>query len=140
MAEIFQLGVNSLGEDDMAAMLSIGETETDTSSPAPKTGSTLFVSEHCSSTKKCKGKRKRVSFAGPNVMSMFPEFLFHASGYQRKPIPFAPDLPHAEMEQLEKGIADLGKLHVADLQKLEKEDQEWWKRKQTQLAHTFMQD
>lgn len=140
VAEIFQLGVACLGENDMAALISTAETGAITSSPAAKAQPTLFVPEHGSSVHKDKGKRKHVSFAGPDMMSLFPGFLLHAPGHQRKSMPFAPDMPLEEVLRFEGEIAGLGKQQMADLQRLEKEDQQWWKRKQTQLAHTFMQD
>lgn len=134
VAETFQLGVACLGEDNIAALLSTAEPDAD------EAGSTLFTPEHSGSAKNGKGKRRCVSFAGPDMASLFPGFLFHASGHQRKPLPATPDLPAAELQQLEQAIADLGKQHVVDLQKLEKEHQAWWQKKQTQLAHTFLQD
>lgn len=141
MAEMFQLGVHCLGESNIAALLSTAEIDTTAvPSPASTAESTLFVPDHGSSTKKGKAKRKRVSFAGPNMLSLFPEFLFHASGYLQRPIPAVPELPHDKAKQFEMEIGGLGNQHIADLQRLEKEDKDWWTRKQTQLAHTFMQD
>lgn len=140
VAEIFQLGVACLGEQNIAALLSTAETDAGASSPAAPAESTLFVPEHGSPAKKEKGKRKRVSFASPDLMTLFPEFLFDAAGLQKKSVPAALDMPQEAIHQLEGELAGLGKQHVADLQRLEKEDQQWWKRKQTQLAHSFMQD
>lgn len=140
VAEIFQLGVASLGDSDIAALLSTAETAVNASSPASKPDSTLFVPEHGSEIKQGKSKRKRVSFAGPDMMSLFPEFLLHASAQQRKPVPATPELPHEEVQQYEADIMGLGKQHIADLQRLEKEHNAWWERKQKQLANTFLQD
>ncbi|KAF2625628.1 hypothetical protein BU25DRAFT_492878 [Macroventuria anomochaeta] len=139
VAEVFQLGIACLGENDIAALLSTADTDVNDFSPASKAESTPFVPEHDSSAKG-KGKRKRVSFAGPDMISLFPGFLFQTSGHQKKPIPAIPDLPSGEVQQLEGKIAGLGKQHVADLQRLEKEHKAWWERKQNQLAHTFLQD
>lgn len=133
VAEIFQLGVACLGEVDVTALFSTAGTDRD----YPE--STLFVPEHGSSAKKDESKRKRVSFAGPDMAALFPKFLLHTTGQQKLP-PVSPDLPTEEFQHLEQTIADLGVQHTADLQRLEKEHQAWWKKKQTQLAHTFMQD
>lgn len=131
VAEIFQLGVACLGEKNIAALFSIGELEAD------EVESTLFVPEQGTSPHKAKGKRKRVSFAGPDMAKLFPGFLFQASGQQRKAIPASPELPTNEVQELEQVITDLGKQHVADLQQLEKEHVAWWKKKQKQLAYSF---
>jgi hypothetical protein len=134
VAEIFQLGVACLGKDNIAALLSTAEPDTE------EAESTLFVPEHGDSTHKDKGKRKRVSFAGPDMANLFPGFLFQNPAQQRKTIPVSPDLPAEDVQQLEQRIRDLGNQHAADLQRLEKEHQTWWKKKQSQLAHTLMQD
>jgi hypothetical protein len=140
VAEIFQLGVACLGENDIAALLSTAEVEANASSPASKAKSTLFVPEHGSSVRKGKGKRKRVSFTDPDLMSLFPEFLLYRSPNQRAPVPATPELPFDDVQQHEADIAGLGKQHIADLQRLQKEHKAWWERKQAQLANTFLQD
>ncbi|KAJ4378366.1 hypothetical protein N0V86_006067 [Didymella sp. IMI 355093] len=134
VAEIFQLGVAHLGKDNIAILLSSAERDTE------EVESILFIPEHGDSTHKGKGKRKRVSFASPDMANLFPGFLFQTSAQQRKSNPVSPDLPAEEVQQLEQRITDLGKQHAADLQRLEKEHQTWWNKKQTQLAHTLMQD
>ncbi|KAF9693466.1 hypothetical protein EKO04_008358 [Ascochyta lentis] len=140
MAEIFQLGVICLGEGVVAALLCTAKADANASSPASKAEPTLFVSEHGSPAQEGRRKRRRVSFRGTDVMSLFPGFLHQASKLPRPSTPIAPETPHEEIHQFEGEIAGLGKQHVADLQRLEKEAQKWWLRKQTQLAHTFMQD
>lgn len=134
VAEIFQFGVACLGEENIAALLSIGELE------ANQVESTLFVPEQGASPHKGKGKRKHVSFAGPDMAKLFPSFLFRAPGQQRKAIPASPELPTDEVEVLEQVIKVLGKQHVADLQQLEREYVAWWKKKQKQLAYSFAED
>lgn len=140
VAEIFQLGVACLGESDITALLSTAEVEANASSPASKVESTVFVPEHGSSVGKGKGKRKRVSFADPDMMSLFPEFLLYRSRNQRTPVPATPELPLDDVQQHKADIAGLGKQHIADLQRLQKEHKAWWERKQAQLANTFLQD
>ena len=139
VAEIFQLAVACLGENDVAALLSTAGADVNAPSPAYKTQSALFAPEHGSSARKGKGKSKRVSLASPDMMNLFPEFLSHVSGHQ-KSISAAPDLPLGEVQQLEKELSALGRQHVANLQRQEKDYKAWWERKQKQLAHTFMQD
>ncbi|KAF1928552.1 uncharacterized protein M421DRAFT_62411 [Didymella exigua CBS 183.55] len=133
VAEIFSLGVACLGEDTIATVLSTAEPDADDAEP------TLFVPEHKSSANKGKAKMKRVSFAGPDMANLFPVFLLQTSE-QQKLIPATRNLPIEEFRQLEQAIADMGKQHIADLQRLEREHQAWWKKKQIQLQHTFMQD
>lgn len=133
VAEIFQVGVVCLGEDNMAALLSVAGPDVDGEK------STLFAPEHGSLTHKSKGKRKRVSFAGSDMETLFPGFLFHASEQQTL-VSATPNLSAKAAQQIEQEIVDLGKQHVVDLQRLEKEHQAWWKKKQNQLAHTFLQD
>jgi hypothetical protein len=140
VAEIFQLGITCLGENDMAALLSTAGGDTDASSPTSKAESTLFVPEHGSPARKARGKRKRVSFAGPDMKGLFPEFLFYTSDRQKKPIPAVPEVPRDEIRQLDKEVSGLGKQHIVEVQRLEKEYQDWWTRKQTQLARTMLQD
>ncbi|KZM19261.1 uncharacterized protein EKO05_0007346 [Ascochyta rabiei] len=140
VAEMFQLGVTCLGERGMAALLSTAETDTNASWPASKAGSTLFLAEHGSPAQKGRRKRKRVSFVGPDLMSLFPAFLMEATEVPKPSTPAALHLSHEEVQRLEVEMVGLGKQHVADLQRLEKEDQKWWMRKQSQLAHTFTQD
>ena len=139
VAEIFQLGVGCLGESEMAALLSTADADGNAESPASRAESTLFVPEHGSEVERAKGKRKRVSFAGPDMVDLFPGFLLHASGHQ-KSIPATPVLPLEGVQQFEEDIAGLGRQHDADLRRLEKEHKAWWERKQRQLAHTLMQD
>jgi hypothetical protein len=139
IAEIFQLGVACLGENDIAALLSTAEGASPPS-PATETESTLFVPEQGSLVNKT-AKRKRVSFAGPDMMALFPGFLLcPVPGGLNLDVPSVPELCLEEVEQLEKEIGGLGSQHVKELQRLDREHVEWWKRKQTQLAHTFLQD
>lgn len=140
VADIFQLGVACLGENGIAALLSSAETDADVISQNTEAGSTLFVPEYGGSVHTGKEKEKRVSFAVPDTTKLFPEFLFHAARLQRKPVPIATQMPIEEVHALEERLAGLGKQPLADLQRLEKEDQQWWKKKQNQLAHSFMQD
>lgn len=134
IAEIFQLGIACLGEDDMASLLSPAGTDAD------EVKSTLFVPEQDSPPHHAEGKQKRVSFAGPDMSKLFPRFLSQAPGQQRKPVPTSPELPVDEVQQLEQTIADLGKQHMADLQRLEKEHLTWWKKRQKQIQQAFAQD
>ncbi|KAF3032608.1 hypothetical protein E8E12_003640 [Didymella heteroderae] len=134
VAEIFQLGVTCLGEEIVATLLSSTEPHVD------EAESTLFVPEQGSSVHTGESKRKRMSFADPDMGKLLPGFLFRTPVQRRKPIPSSPELPADGVQQLEQTIVDLGKPHVAELQLLEKEHQAWWKKKQKQLAHTFMQD
>ncbi|KAJ4987252.1 glutaredoxin [Stagonosporopsis vannaccii] len=138
VAEIFQLGVVCLGESDIAVLLSTANAELDSSSHASQAESTLFVPEHSGSTKG-KGKRKHVSFASPDMIALFPEFLFHTSATQ-KPVPTTPELPLEDVQKFEKEVSALGKQHSADLRGLEHEHKAWWERKQKQFAHMLMQD
>lgn len=138
VAEIFQLSIVCLGETDVAALLSTANTDPDASSPASKAESTLFVSAHGSSVKG-KGKRKHVSFASPDMMALFPEFLFHASGSQES-VATAPDLPLEVVQKFSDEVSVLGKQHSTDLRRLENEHKAWWERKQKQFAYTLMQD
>ena len=134
VAEIFQLGMACLGEENIASLLSAAGPD------SGEAESTLFVPEQGDLTHKTMGKRKRVSFAGPDMAKLFPGFLFQASGQQRRPIPTLSELPADEVQQLEQVIADLGKQHVADLQRLEKEHLTWWKKKQKQIHQAFASD
>jgi hypothetical protein len=134
VADIFQLGMACLGEENIASLLSTagpdgGEAE-----------STLFVPEQSDSAHKAMGKRKRVSFAGPDMAKLFPGFLFQTPAHRRKPVPVSPQLPADEVQQLEQVIADLGKQHVAELQRLDTEHLAWWKKKQKQIQQAFAQD
>ncbi|KAJ4349012.1 hypothetical protein N0V95_004949 [Ascochyta clinopodiicola] len=140
VAEMFQLGVTCLGERCMTTLLSTAEVDANMSSPASKAESTLFVAEYGSSVQKGRRKRKRVSFVGLDGKSSFPDFLIHATEVSKQSITAALEMSHEEVQRLEADLAGLGKQQVADLQRLEKKDQKWWMRKQTQLAHTFMQD
>lgn len=139
VAEIFQLGVTCLGGADIAALLSTVNVDLNAPSSVSKAESTLFVPEHGTSEVKSKGKRKRVSFVRPDMMALFPDFLFHAPGMQ-KPVPATPDLPPEEVQKLKDEVFVLGRQHSAGLRQLEDEHKAWWERKQNQLAHTFLQD
>ncbi|KAF3040816.1 hypothetical protein E8E11_007227 [Didymella keratinophila] len=134
VADIFQLGMACLGEESIATLLSTAEPG------AGEAESTLFVPEQGDSAHKAVGKRKRVSFAGPDMVKLFPGFLFQTPGQQMKPVPASPELPADEVQQLEQVIADLGKQHVADLQRLEKDHLTWWKKKQKQIHQAFASD
>lgn len=139
VAEIFQLGVSCLGEADVAVLLSNADTTPNTSLPATKAEPTVLDPEHGNADGKGIRKRKRVSFASPDMMALFPEFLFLTSGKQ-EPTETAPELPVQDIQQLEKDVSVLGKQHSAELRQLEHEHKAWWEKKQKQLAHTFMQD
>ncbi|KAJ4310885.1 hypothetical protein N0V94_008231 [Neodidymelliopsis sp. IMI 364377] len=140
VAEIFQLGITCLGENDMAVLLSTARGDIDALSPTSKAELMSFVPEHGSPAREAKSKRKRVSFAGPDMKSLFPEFLFHTSDSQKEPIYAVPEVPRDEIRQLDKEVSGLGKQHVVEVQRLEKEYEDWWTRKQTQLARTMLQD
>lgn len=134
VAKIFQLGTACLGEDNLASLLSVAGPD------AGEAESTLFVPEQADSAHQAMGKKKRVSLAGSDMAKLFPGFLFQASGQQKRPIPALPELPADEVQQFERVIADLGKQHVADLQRLEKEHLTWWKKKQKQIHQAFASD
>lgn len=138
VAEIFQLGTACLGEDQVAALLAT--TDERAVSPASKAESTLFFPEHSSSAKTGKGKRKRVSFAGPDMLDLFPGFLSATVEHEKKPVPATPELSSEELQQFRGEVAGLGNHHIKDMQRLDKEHRVWWEKKQTQLAHTFLQD
>ena len=139
VAEIFQLGIAYLGESDMADMLLPSDAGLAASTSASGAESSLFVPEQESPSKKAGEKRKRVSFAGPDLKRLFPSFLFHRSGHQ-KTIPVAPGLYMEEIQRFKKEISDLGNQHVAELQSIEGEYKAWWKKKQQHLAQFFMDD
>ena len=134
VAEIFQLGMACLGEENIASLLS------NAGSDAGEAESTLFVPEQGDSAHKAMGKRKRVSFACPDMAKLFPGFLFQTPAHQRKPVLASPKLPTDKVQQLEQVIADLGQQHVADLQRLEKEHLTWWKKKQKHIHQAFASD
>lgn len=134
VAEIFQLGMACLGQEDIAFLLANSELE------AGEAESTPFDLEQTNSAHSVMGKRKRGSFAGANMAKVFPGFLFQAPTNQREPVPASPQLPADEVLQLEQVIVDLGKQHVTDLQRLEKDHLTWWKKKQTQIQRAFAQD
>jgi hypothetical protein len=134
VAKIFQLGTACLGEDNLASLLSVAGPD------AGEAESTLFVPEQADSAHQAIGKKKRVSLAGSDMAKLFPGFLFQASGQQKRPIPALPELPADEVQQFERVIADLGKQHVTDLQRLEKEHLTWWKKKQKQIHQAFASD
>lgn len=139
VAEIFQLGGACLGTSDIAALLFTAETGLEVSSPTSKAESTLFVPVHNGPDKKAGKKRKRKSFACPDMTMSFPPFLLNASEH-REVVPATPDLPLGDIEDFKKDIAGLGSQHVVDLKQVEEGYKTWWEDKQKHLAQLLMED
>ncbi|KAJ8111814.1 hypothetical protein OPT61_g5677 [Boeremia exigua] len=131
VTEIFQLGVVCLGEADMAGLLSTADGGLAASKAA--------APGHDGPAVKDKGKRKHVSFASPDLMALFPDFLFAVSEPQ-KAVSAAPVVSVEGVQRFEKEIAGLGQQHGAELRRLEMEHKAWWERKQRQLAKTLMEE
>lgn len=139
VAEIFQLGVACLGETEIAALLSTANADPNASSPSAKDGSALFMPEQEGSAEQAATKRKRVSFARPEMETLFPGFLLQPPAHG-KSVPVAPDLSLEQVQRFKDEISNLGGQHVAELQKVEEGHRAWWERKQKYLAQSLMQD
>jgi hypothetical protein len=152
VGEIWKLGVNVLGEDKMEALLFTNQSALcHSSSPlqgleasfTALEGSTLFVPEHGTSPL-APGKphsKKRVTFEDPDDLPSNPsslQFLYRPSVL--KPIRIVHALSERDIEDLETSVEDLGAVHISDLCKIEKEYQEFWSRKTSQLTRLFESD
>ena len=148
VGEIWKLGVSCLGQDTME-QLSLaqdgGQLTTGFPSDMTKADSTLFVPEHASSTPlRATGRgKKHVTFqvsATPSQTTEYRAFLDQPSRYPKDSLPMAPLLPTQEARKLTKEIKELGKLQVEELRKIEKEKQEFWKRKTKLIMQSLAEE
>ncbi|KAJ4365215.1 hypothetical protein N0V83_008833 [Neocucurbitaria cava] len=155
VGEIWKLGVSCLGEDTMEKLLFTYQDSVDPplSSPsrATEAESTLFVPEQGGSTpprkpKSSKSSKKRVTFEdsdagdkyGATSLSKFPpEFLYQASRYDDQPLPIVAPLADEDIRDLEMKVKQLGIVHIEEFRKIEKDYQEYWRKKTAQLANVL---
>ncbi|CAO2658711.1 Nn.00g064340.m01.CDS01 [Neocucurbitaria sp. VM-36] len=147
VGEIWKLGVSCLGEGVMEKLLFTDQGALGPlSSPSKATDaeSTLFVPEQGSSTppRKAKAPKKHVTFEASRVhdeygaasLSEFPQFLYQPSRYEKQPLPTVPLLADAEVKTMEREVKQLGIAQIEELRKIEKDYQEYWRKKTAQLA------
>lgn len=152
VGEIWKLGVSCLGEDTMEKLLFTdqGGALGPLSSPSKATEaeSTLFVPEQGSSTppRKPKSSKKRVTFEDPDAgdkygaasLSQFPpDFLYQSSRYDNQPLPIVPSLADEDIRDLEMKVKQLGIVQIEEFRKIEKDYQEYWRKKTAQLANVL---
>lgn len=133
VGEIWKLGVHVLGENEMEQLLFCNTHEV-SSSPAE---STLFVPERGDSAKRSVGGGKRVTFEAEDCDEEHFQhlgFLYQPSRIRKEPVPVVEGMSEQAIENFEKEIEELGKAQMQDLEKVEKEYAEYWKKKTAQVA------
>ncbi|KAF2737352.1 hypothetical protein EJ04DRAFT_126754 [Polyplosphaeria fusca] len=120
--EIWHVGVQALGEDTMRDMLLpqpvVAEELDHEEEP-------LFVANDEDDVKKPKPK---VSFQEP-----VPQSLAEPSCY-RSPLKSIPEIPMADVGDLEATMNELGDRRMEELRELDEESQKWWQRKHQKMA------
>ncbi|KAG9190696.1 hypothetical protein G6011_08784 [Alternaria panax] len=161
VGEIWKLGATCLGSKAMEEMLfteqRLNEPSLPLSSSTSKAAgveSTLFVSEHGSSSPCDKSRvgKKRVTFREEEVASgsgdmkgatpttQFPNFIYQPSRYRKDTLHPTPSLSGSEMKELDKMIKELGRQETDELRRIEKDHQTYWKKKTAQLARALKSD
>ncbi|KAF2467038.1 uncharacterized protein BDR25DRAFT_376655 [Lindgomyces ingoldianus] len=134
LGEIWKLGAQVLGENLMRELL-IPRTSPEPqkerfSVPAGGDEEMQVVGE----SSKVVRPKKKVSFKEP-----IPKFLTKTSMYPHSVLPL-PNIPKEGMKELEEKVDDLGSTNIAELKKLEKDQQEFWTRKHRQIATALGQE
>ncbi|KAF1849896.1 uncharacterized protein K460DRAFT_350031 [Cucurbitaria berberidis CBS 394.84] len=153
VGEIWKLGVSCLGQGIMESLLftdqgALGLSSSPSKATEPE--STLFVPEQGTSSlpRKTRTSKKHVTFETPGgrdehkaaSISMFPACLYQPSRYHNQPLPVVPPVAEREIKNVEMKVAQLGKAQIDELRKIEKDHQEYWKKKTTQVATALQND
>ncbi|KAI8934258.1 hypothetical protein NX059_009001 [Plenodomus lindquistii] len=147
VGEIWKLGVTCLGEDSMEQLLLTqgnGSMIEDLASDVTRVESSLFVNEQGSSSpaRESRGK-KRVTFKTPSDQDKTGvdlAFLSQPSRYKKDTLLLAPPLPEQDVRGLTKEIKELGKREMEELQEINKEKQQFWKRKTNQIMKSLVEE
>ncbi|KAF2117746.1 hypothetical protein BDV96DRAFT_597628 [Lophiotrema nucula] len=140
VSEIFKLGVQALGEDKMRELLIPARSPV---SPTPIDGAVTLVeedgllvdeAENVGSLKTGGKGKKRVSFRDP-----LPDMLAGPSTF-RKGVASVPALPMDEVQKLERELEQFGEKKIEELKMLKKEEHKWWQKKQQRIADAFQDD
>lgn len=148
VGEIWKLGVSCLGQDTMERLLFTqdgGHTTPSFPSDTTKATSTLFVPEHASSTppRVLPHSKKRVAF---DVAETNPQtnkhlaFLEQPSRYPKDSLLAPPSLPTHETRKLAKEINALGTAQIRELNKIDREKEQFWKRKTELIMQSLVEE
>jgi hypothetical protein len=136
MSEIWRCGVQILGEESMARFLETQIEGADARPTSAAATSPLFIPEHEDAGHAKRGKR--VQFKEHEYHEL-PEFIRHANR-KGEALPALPDVPRQEVEALKKQIEKLGAAQVEEMKRLNKEQDEWYRKKTKQLLSVWQAD
>ncbi|KAH7125307.1 hypothetical protein B0J11DRAFT_614703 [Dendryphion nanum] len=136
VGKIWKCGVQILGEKDMESLLIPGAeitAEQGQEHVVAREKESLFVPELDESDDLAliddgPKQNKRVTFNEP-----LPRFLTQASRLKSGPIPALPDVPTDRIQGLQKKAEDLGATHVAKYGQLQRQYDQWLRRKIAQI-------
>ncbi|KAF2652466.1 hypothetical protein K491DRAFT_781045 [Lophiostoma macrostomum CBS 122681] len=139
VGEIWKCGIVILGEEGMKAFLTPPISPTDDIDGEGEGEDSLFIAEvdpelqSMNVSASVSKAKKKVAFKDP-----LPVFLTQKS--RMKPLDQTPELPLDRVNELEKGISELGAKEVEKLRGLEAEQEKWWKKKMQQLEQVWAAD